>query len=270
MQKTRDTNFKIFFTLSLLISLMAQALPAATKKLPVPSPIPNTQISTSSKAQAEINAIPKTQKQSSTDAQFSGILKLKDPRPQIITRDWQYFLGFKIQPMQAQGNVSNSVVGNFDLGNNAPTVHPSLELGFSKPFPAEDLFVNWGLVGQTGFSTEQVKLTFPSGYSAPQDTHLNTLTSSLGAKIEFAAPRLSALYFNTSARLGRITYTQTSLNDLAQFSEAATYLSLSLGSSYNFYENWQVTADYSNRKLNQKSSLKIQTDNIEIGLRAIW
>jgi hypothetical protein len=227
-------------------------------------------LDTRTRAQEEINTIPTTQKQKSTDAEFNGVLKLKDPRPQIIIRDWKYFFAFKFQSLQPMGVVHNRVVGPFDLSNNAKTFHPSLEIGFSKPIANEDFFVNWGLLGQAGFSSQQIKLNFPSGYAAPQDTHLNTLTSSLGAKLEWAFPKFSSLYFNTSTRLGRIAYTQTSLNDMAQFSNAANYFSMGLGTCYDIKDNWQMTLDYSQRKLVQKSDLKIQSENAELGLRVIW
>jgi opacity protein-like surface antigen len=262
MKRSLILNF-ILISLSRVLFAVPQLDSAAVSA-------PREVIATSAKAQAEINSIPKTQKQSSTDAKFSGILKLKDPRPEIITRDWKYFMGFKMQSLHPKGNVNNNVVGNFDLENNNATAHPSFEIGFSKPLPNDDFFANWGILMQTGFSTAPIKLTFPSGYSAPQDTHLNTLTSAIGAKLEVALPRFSSLYFNSSARVGRISYTQTSINDLAQFSEAASFYALGLGTSYNFYDNWQLTADYSNRKISQKSDLKIQSDNTELGLRVTW
>lgn len=237
-----------------------------TQKTKLPTIIENTR----DKAQNELDSIPTTQKQKSTDAQFSGILKLKDPRPQIITRDWKYFFAFKFQSLQPMGSVNNKVVGRFDLNKNPRTFHPSLEIGFSKPIITENLFVNWGLLGQTGFSSQQVQLNFPSGYAAPHDTHLNTLTSAVGAKLEWALPKLSSLYFNTSARLGRVSYTQTSLNDMAQFSEAANFLSMGLGVCYDIQDSWQVTLDYNQRKMTQKSDLRIQPENTELGFRVIW
>ncbi|HWU43424.1 MAG TPA: hypothetical protein VN132_08300, partial [Bdellovibrio sp.] len=201
----------------------------------------------------------------------SAMLSLKDPRPEVITRTWKYFAGFKAQSFKAHGNVTTDAGSNVDLGENSSTFMPGLMMGFTGPeWQAGRAAWSLGLRGDASFASQGVTVTFPTGYSA-SDVRLNTMLFAVGPEFSFKLQNLPWLAFVFSPQYGNVNYTQTSSNQFARFSKQTSYLAWNYGLEMSFTKKWSVFSEYSQRNLRDShQEIALQQNNFELGTRVAW
>lgn len=208
---------------------------------------------------------------SATDAQTTGMLKLKDPRPEIITRSWQYFAGLTAQNFQAQGTVTTDSSGIFDLAKNGETFMPGLTAGVMGPeWNLKSVLISLGGRGDAQFSSQSVSVTLPSGYKV-DDARLNTTLLSIGPVLALRHDSLRWLSLTFSPQYGTLNYTQTSSNDYAHFSKTAGYLAMNYALDFRLTRQWSVFTEWSQRDIRDShQEIAIQKDNFELGTKVTW
>jgi hypothetical protein len=277
--------FKALVSILVLISTMAFALPT-NKAVKLLRAKPRIQ-TTLEKAHLEIAKIPKSSKripQKNTplptlnnsspplypSLNHNGIFTVQGPELKIVKRQWQYLLGFKIQPFQPKGYLHSDIVGDFNLASYEAQILPSLELGISKTLPNPWGWNRWTALAQVGYNSVSVPLIFPSGFSTSANTRLNSLLASLGWLTSRAISAQPSSSLTAGLGVGKLYYTQTSYNDLAQFSESLYYGSANFGATHQWTEALEVSANYLRYFELQSRTLKIQSDNFDLGVRFRW
>lgn len=267
LEEPLRTSLTATLFVSFLISSAGWAASSATSSS-------STTLSLRDQAIAENQTEGMTQK-SATDAQVpSGMLTLKDPRPEVITRTWKLFAGLKAQNFQPRGSVSTDEVGTFDLGANDSTFMPGLVLGVMSPEMKSEytgaVWFRYGLRGDAAFSSQKTNVTFPSGYTV-NDNRLNTTLFAVGPAFSLQASRLSWLAFTFAPQYGTLNYTQTSSNEYARFSKQTAYMALNYGLDFQIGNKWSVFTEYSQRSLRDShQEIAIQKDNFELGTKVSW
>ncbi|HEY1078586.1 MAG TPA: hypothetical protein VGE46_00745 [Bdellovibrio sp.] len=207
---------------------------------------------------------------SATDAQVPGMLKLQDPRPQIITRSWSYFAGFSAQTFQSAGQAKKDGVNTFDLDKNSGTVMPGFELGvLSRNFELQDFTWRFGVRGKAHFASQATDIKLSSGYTI-DDARLNTTLFAAGPLFMAQWHRLPWLSATLSPQFGTLNYTQNSANEFATFSKSATFEALGLGLDVALNPQWSVFTEWTQRNLKNENEIALQKDNFEIGTKIVW
>lgn len=205
-----------------------------------------------------------------TDAQVSGMLQLKNPRPEIITRTWLYFAGFSAQSFQAQGLTQKEGSGSFDLGRNPSTLMPGAEFGVHSPLKNwQSLAFRFGARAKAQFASQGTSVVLSSGY-AIDDARLNTTVLSVGPQLSMQWQEIPRLFINVSPQFGSINYTQTSANDFAKFSRNAGFSATSIGADFALNSKWLLGVEWTQRNLNSSNEIALQQDNIELGTKILW
>ncbi|WP_415062740.1 hypothetical protein [Bdellovibrio sp.] len=218
-------------------------------------------------AESKVEGLAKT---SATDAQVPGMLTLKDPRPEIITRSWRYFAGLTAQSFQPEGIAKKEGSGAFDLGKNDQTFMPGLELGvLSTPIKTKSVLWKLGLRGKAGFSSQGTSLTLDSGYQI-NDARLNTTLFSGGPLLTLQWEGLQSVSLTLSPQMGSVTYTQTSSNEFATFSKQSGFESMSYGLDFALGQRWSLFTEWSQRTLKDNTEIALQKDNFELGTKVTW
>lgn len=200
----------------------------------------------------------------------NGIFYVDRPKLILSERRWKYLLGMKIQLLQPLGFVRSEIVGDFYLNNYPARWMPSLEFGGIHSLPSALPWTHWSYVGAVGYSSAKVHVQFPSGYPAPEDTRLNLMLASLKAEVLRPLPPAVPGLLKVGIGLGKIFYTQTSPNDLAQFSENLMYGSLNLGCTYLLSDAIQVLGTYTLHYPLHSSTMGLQRHNFELGAEIKW
>ncbi|WP_413292995.1 hypothetical protein ACLSU7_16495 [Bdellovibrio sp. HCB185ZH] len=221
-------------------------------------------------ALAETTAKGTAQKYAS-DAQTTGMLVLKDPKPEIVTRPWQYFAGFTAQQFQAKGTVTTETAGTFDLSQNDQTFMPGLTFGVMTPeWNVKNILISGGVRFDASMATQNSAVTLPSGATI-DDARLNTTMASLGPVLNISHAKISWLAVTFTPQYGNLNYTQTSSNDFAHFSKQASYLALNYGLDFRLTKKWSVFTEWSQRELrDQNQEIALEKDNFELGTRVSW
>ncbi|MEK2644571.1 hypothetical protein [Bdellovibrio sp. BCCA] len=251
-----------------LFTVVCGAAPAGKKSSAPATSAP--ELSLKEKALAESKIDERQEKAAASDAQVSGMLTLKDPRPEVVTRPWKYFAAFSGQMFQAEGTATKQGSGTFDLSKNDSTVMPSLELGvMSVPFQTKAVLWKFGVRGKAGFASQSVDATLASGYKI-DDARLNTTMFSVGPMIAVSWERLAWLSFTLSPQYGTLSYTQTSSDDFAAFSKSAGFHAMGYGLDFAISNKWSLFTEWSQRNLNDSSEIALQKDNFELGTKVTW
>ena len=208
---------------------------------------------------------------SATDAQTTGMLKLKDPRPEIITRSWQYFAGLTAQNFQAQGVVTTDSAAVFDLSKSGETFMPGLTVGVMGPeWNLKSVLISLGGRADGQFSSQSVSAVLPSGYTV-DDARLNTTLLSIGPVLGLRHDNLRWLSLTFSPQFGTLNYTQTSSNDYAHFSKTASYLAMNYALDFRLTQKWSIFTEWSQREIRDShQELALQKDNFELGTKVTW
>lgn len=251
-------NLSLFLS-SILFSSTLLAAPAQTP----------TVISLKQKALAEakVNGMAKT---TATDAQIPGMLTLKDPRPEVVTRPWSYFVAFSGQNFQAQGVAQKPGSSAFDLNKNSSTFMPGLEVGvLSHPLQTKSLLWKIGLRAKAGLASQSTDVTLGSGFRI-EDARLNSTLLSAGGLFTVQWERLNWLALTFSPQVGSLNYTQTSSNDFATFSKQAGFESIGYGFDFTLNKRWSLFTEWTQKSLKDNSEIALQKDNFELGTRITW
>lgn len=208
---------------------------------------------------------------SATDAQVSGMLSLKDPRPEILTRRFKYMVGFYAQNFQAQGEVDTDLEQSFNLAKNSSTFMPGIEIGLlSAEMMTGPVFWSLGLKGRGSYSSQATGAQLSSGFQV-DDARLNTTMLSLGPLVKAGWGRLPWLSFALMPQWGTVNFTQTSANDFAQFSKHSRYEALNYGLHLQVNPTWTLFAEWSERHLvDHSEKLALQKNNFELGAQLAW
>ncbi len=218
-------------------------------------------------AEAKIEGL---NKKTASDAQISGMLTLKDPRPEVVTRPWDYFMAFSGQRFQAQGVAQKYGIGSYDLSKNSPTFMPGFEVGvLSHSLPTRMLSWKLGLRAKASIASQETKLNLESGYKI-DDARLNTTLLSVGPHIHLQWERINWLSLTFSPQFGSLNYTQTSSNDFAAFSKQAGFQSIGYGLDFNFGNKWSIFTEWNQRSLKETQEIALQNDSFELGTRITW
>jgi len=256
------------FSLTAIVSLFAlSAMAAAPNLSATTTELSPTQLKKLALAETQVEG--KAQA-SATNARTEGMLSLKDPRPEIITRSWKYLFGFTLQNFQPEGTVATDLAGTFDLSNNDQTILPAIEFGAMSPLLATGP-AQWRLGAKTKFAytSQEIELTLPSGYQV-DDARLNTSMFSVGPAFSVQAERLSWMALTGSWQFGNLNYTQTSSTDLATFSKHASFESIALGLQFQLTKGWAVSTEWSDRQVRSDETIALQRNNFELGTSITW
>jgi hypothetical protein len=292
-----ERNHKLFFILNLIIgfSFLNPALSASVvkKSKRIQSP-PEEALTVSEMAQNELAKIKemksidlssdssskaKTKSKSKTKVtvqeapkeEVKGVFTVHEKPILLTQRNWNYVLGFKFQNFQPTGIIHSDLVGDFNLNHYDQHLFPIMEVGFSKDFKLSSEVFCCHVLAQVGYNSFQVPYVFASGFKAPENTRLTSMRLGWGIEAEKQAfyPHLK---IHSGISLGRLYYTQTSLNDLAQFSEGFTYSGWNIGWNYPVLPWLKLTGDYIYRStfLSQNKFSMDQKHNFDLGMRITW
>lgn len=250
------------------LSLFLSAMLFSSALLAAPAPAsPAETLKQKALAESKIDGLTKS---TATDAQVSGMLTLKDPRPEVVTRSWNYFAALSGQSFQAQGVAQKSGSGSFDLSKNNPTFMPGLEIGvISHSLQTNTLLWRMGLRAKASLASQESNIALNSGFSI-DDARLNTTLLSAGALVAVQWERINWMALTISPQFGSLNYTQTSSNDFAAFSKQASFQSLGLGLDFVLNNKWSLFTEWTQKNLKETSEIALQKDNFELGTRITW
>ena len=200
----------------------------------------------------------------------NGVFTVLDPALKLTERTWKYLIGAKIQSLKPSGTIRADIIGDFNLNTYRQQLFPTLEFGVGKMISTESDWKDWNALIQLGYSSILVPFNFPSGYSAPKNTRFNTMKVNLGLDVHKPMTLIPESFYKIGIQLGKFFYTQTSSNDLAQFSESLFFAGLNLGANFSWNQNLDFSGDYIYRQALNTSTLKTQAHNFELGLRVKW
>lgn len=266
MASPRLVTLTLAFTL--LLTSFAEAAPAkksSAKKTKAPAP----EVSLREQAVTESKNLGPQKNQASEVQMESGVLALRDPRPMVTTRQWNYFVGVSAQQFQPQGTVA-SELNSFDLGKNGQTLMPAVEVGIlSKDLRTQAILWNLGVQFKGAFSSQTVEATYQSG-AVIDDTRLNSTLLSVGPSVAVRWEGYAWLSLIFTPEFGSLTYTQTSSSQYGKFSKGAGYQALTTGLDFRVGEKWSLFTNYSQRELTGQNQLALQKDNFELGTKVTW
>jgi hypothetical protein len=203
--------------------------------------------------------------------EVKGVFTVHEKPILLTQRNWNYVLGLKLQKFQPTGQIHSDLVGDFNLNHYEEHLFPTMEVGFSKDFKLSSEVFCCHVLAQVGYNSFQVPYIFASGYKAPENTRLTSMRVGWGIEAEKQVfyPELKA---HSGISLGRLYYTQTSMNDLAQFSEGYTYSGWNIGLNYPVLPWLQLSGDYIYRSsfLSQNKFFMDQKHNFDLGMRIKW
>ncbi|WP_413558213.1 hypothetical protein [Bdellovibrio sp. HCB209] len=208
---------------------------------------------------------------SATDAQTTGMLILKDPKPEIVSRPWLYFAGFTAQQFQPKGTVTTDASGTFDLSANDQTFMPGLTMGVMSPeWNLKNVLISGGLRFDGSMATQGTSVTLPSGMVV-DDARLNTTMLSAGPVLNLRYAKLSWLALTFTPQFGTLNYTQSSSNDFAHFSKQASYVAMNYGLDFRLTKKWSVFTEWSQREIrDEQQEIAMAKDNFELGTKVSW
>ncbi len=222
------------------------------------------------------------QKQSATTAQVSsGMLVLKDPRPEIITRSWKIFAGLKGQSYNPSGIHTSDSGTKFYLNKAGQAFMPGILIGaqtkkieLPKPFNLDPRIKwNFGIRADASLASQTTTTTFESGYNI-SDCRLNTMILSVGPSVSISWQQNTQKYLPTmtfTPQFGNLDYTQTSSNEYARFSRQFNFQSMNLELSFEASQSVQLFASYTQRTpLNPSNQMTIQKDSFDVGSKLTW
>jgi hypothetical protein len=222
------------------------------------------------------------QKQSATTAQVSsGMLVLKDPRPEIITRSWKLFAGLKGQSYNPSGIHTSDSGTNFFLNKAGQVFMPGILIGaqtkkfeLPKPFKLDPRIKwNFGIRADASIASQTTTTTFESGYNI-SDCRLNTIILSAGPSVSISWQQHTQKYLPTitlAPQIGNLDYTQTSSNEYARFSRQFNFQSINLEFGFEATQSVQLFASYTLRApLNPSNQVTIQKDSFDVGSKVTW
>ncbi len=255
--------------MSLLISLLALSAPSWAQSSKVNSQVSLTDDNVRKAAMNETN--PSGAKASrASETQVTGMLKLQDPRPEIVNRSWVYFAGFSAQSFQANGRGQNSSGASFNLSENSSTLMPGVELGFlSAPYRQETWGLQGGLRLRASFASQSSPQVLRSGYRV-DDARLNSTLWSGGILLRLTSAYAARWSFTVSPQYGVASYTQSSSNDYVDFSQSFAFDSMGYGVDYAFTKTWSLFTEWTQRNARNPGSLALQSDNLELGAKVQW
>lgn len=204
-----------------------------------------------------------------TDAQLEGMLTLKDPYEEIISRSWKYFIGFSAQSFQAEGTASKDA-NSYDLSASESSIMPALEVGLLAPkFKTRQVAWTLGLRAEAGFTSQSVDVVLESGYNI-DDARLNSTIFSIGPTLLVQWEKFSWLSLVLTPHMGSINYTQTSANEFATFSKHATFDGMSYGLDFAVSKKWSLFTEWTQRNIKDHQDIALQQDNFELGTKVTW
>jgi hypothetical protein len=232
----------------------------------------SSQMSLTDQAHSEIQQ-PGKIKAKPNDVQISeSMLSLKDPTPEVARRSGQLGLALTLQSFQPRGVVGNEFTNaEFDLGKNGSTILPTIQFSYehqlmSRPSWAADL----GLAAKFAYMSQKAKAEFESGF-VEKDVRVNTMIWSLGPQLGFTMQRWSWLRPELGASWGKLTYTQTSSNELANVSRSGAYFDWNLGLEFRLSRSWNLLARYTHAQISSsRKDISIQPDNYALGAKLVW
>lgn len=204
-----------------------------------------------------------------SDAQLSGPLHLEDPRPQIISRHWQYLFQINLIDAAPNGQIRTDAGIRYDLSERKRLAIPELEFGVTKTLTDRKFFGNplwWSTSVGAGYMARNEEITLPSGFHIA-DAGMAIIVS----RISFT----TGISLNSNwdgvlgVERGQYQINQVSSNDLAQFSRKLQYWGVSTGADYKLPSNAKVLARYVYR--NELTETQALPDgNLEIGIKFLW
>ncbi len=230
------------------------------------------EMSLTERAHVEIEQAGKSSVKSTPVEIGQTMLTLKDPRPEIRGRSWDYSLQLGLQEFQPRGIISNERTNSqFNLNENGGTVLPSIEFGLrSNLIDQAKWNAKWNLGGFFAYTSQKASAKFDTGFEVP-NVRLNTMLLGVNPTISLNFARLHRLHFNLGAEWGKVSYTQVSTNEYAAVRQAAQYSGATAGLEYTLNPTWSLTSRYARRNINEKNStIQIQPNNIEVGTRILW
>lgn len=207
---------------------------------------------------------------SATDATTTGMLTLKDPKPEIMGRPWKYFAGFTAQQFQPKGTVTTETAGTFDLSKNDQTFMPGLTMGVMTPeWDVKNILISGGLRVDGSMATQSTSVTLAGG-TVVDDARLNTTMFGGGPVLTLRHAKLSWLGLTFSSLWGNLNYTQSSSNDFAHFSKQAPYTAMNYGLDFRLTKKWSVFTEWSQRELSGQQEIALEKDSFELGTKVSW
>lgn len=219
----------------------------------------------------ETAIVPSEVKAHPTDVSVTGgMLTLKENKPEVHLRSWDYFLSLSAQSFAPAGTATNDYGTRFNLNETSTTVMPALALGIVKhAYESDNLTVAWGVGGKVSYSSQNAPVTMPNGFLI-DDARLNTTELGLNPFVRVGSPLISWLEVNAGYILGSLNYAETSTNDFAKFSRTASFQGYNLGADFRLSRRWSILVDYSHKSLNASNDIDIQNNNVEVGTRVQW
>lgn len=236
------------------------------------SPDSSSRMSLTDQAHSEIQQPGKIKTKPSDVEVSETMLSLKDPVPEVRSRTGQFGLGLTFQSFQPRGVVGNEFTNSeFDLGKNGSTVLPTVQFSYEHQLIAR---TNWstdlGLAAKVAYMSQKAKAQFESGF-VEKDVRLNTMIWGFGPQLGFTLTRWSWLHPILGASWGKLTYTQTSSNELANVSRSAAYFDMTAGLEFHISRTWNILARYTHAQISSpRKDINIQPDNYALGTKLVW
>lgn len=200
-----------------------------------------------------------------SDARVEGMLSLKDPRDEAVTRHWKYLLHLSIQEFHPRGQAESDYQNSFDMNQSGQTLMPSLAVGFIHPAWNNSLWtLSWGAEAQLGYATQESKTDLVN------DARINSLLVDAHPFLLLGRKDVKWMELSLGFEYGNLSYVQTSSNDTMTFSKHGAFTGWTAGLNFNLSRSWALTTEFSQRKMSDNEQIDIQQNNLELGTRVTW
>lgn len=255
---------RIIITLIVIIFQAGTLQASSQKRKPK---VTNEKIETLSikeQAKKEIHTLPIDRNKNTTTPSVDSVLSFRDPKKEIITRTWKYYLSASIQNFKPQGKASTASGLSYDLNNYDQIILPQVSLGVIGHL-SENLTFDFS--GQFAFFSHAQPIKLPSGF-AVEDSRTNTMITS--AKLGIGTPLPSDFHLSAGLITGLFNLTQTSSNAFAQFSKNNQFTGFYSQVSYQLTQNWQTGLEYHQLKSQNNAEVTLPSDNLKFNTKVLW
>lgn len=248
----------IFIIAEVAIAKVGKKINSKNKTTPV------QEISIKEQAQQEIHSLPIEKNKTNSTPSVDSMLSFRDPKKEVITRTWKYYLAAGLQNFQPSGVVTTESGMTYKLNNYDQIQLPQVSLGMNGQI-AENL--SYDFAGQFSFYSHAQPVRLNSGY-AIEDSRLNTVMTSL--KFGLGTTVSNDIGISAGLLTGVFNLTQTSQNSFARFSKSNQYNGFYTQVAYQMNQNWFAGLELNQLTAQNKNDIKPQNQNLQFNAKVIW
>lgn len=204
---------------------------------------------------------------SASDAQTSGLLTLEDPGLRESKGPWDWALSFSLQAHRPEGSAPLAGGLSSDFSRNGSTLLPGVKVGLQRPIFSEKIeSLRVGVHLGAAYASQKTSLDLP--IITVEDVRVSSFRSEIGAGLMWGFARRMQLEAGLAA--GFYSLSQSSKNDVVNYSQQARWNGYSLAYWYALQPNWALGIEQTRRELQGSYNIGLAPDATAVQTRFTW